>query len=278
MVSYQRPVRLPKPTSTFHEDQFWTTKWIQKLNHASSEIPLRIWIIQYTRSMNACDRVICSLIERNASSSSDRIRKCTTRWGEIKDTVMYHAELACTIKAPVHFHLVQNTSDGLCTLKCPIDSSSSLDTQQDLLYLKQSLDSMVSHDKTRLIRSIKEVRSQISSMKLSLQSKSQRVAIILPMDGLILPPAPDDETIVHGHMGHDPSDLFIQALKSFEELPVIFVVILSTHEKHVIDVSRIFCFNIDTVTCLECTYTQSLTVITNIQTKQYCVSSPANCL
>lgn len=61
--------------------------------------PLRLWIVDNSGSMRQADG--CRLV---ASSTKSRIKfaECT-RWDELKDTVLYHAQLAALLVAPTQF-------------------------------------------------------------------------------------------------------------------------------------------------------------------------------
>ena len=220
------------------EQQNFTPGLIQQLQQASAEIALRIWIVDNSGSMNQYDRHRF-VQSNNTKVEYDQGVNCN-RWNEIVETVSYHADLAIIAKAPIVFRLVNAFSDIPLeySIDSSDDSSSSYDdynVQQDLHQLEHSFQTVKPSGRRKMLtQCIDEIRPRIVSMKKKLQANSQLVAVIIATDGL-----PTNES---GRTGSDEAELFIDALQTLENLPVVLTIRLSTDDKQVINVSQLDIF------------------------------------
>ena len=203
--------------------------WIRQLELASTEIALRIWIVDNSASMNLCDRYRLETSGSPNIGNPVRRMKCT-RWEELKETALYHAQLAVSLKAPTLFRLVSSCPNIPQEYHMASLQSFHKDrAQQDLHYMERCFQSIEPSGRTLLTHSICETQSHILSMKDSLRAKSQYVALILATDGL-----PSDEG---GQTGPDQTEIFVHALRMLEDLSVVLIVRLCTDDMQVRHVS-----------------------------------------
>jgi len=217
----------PWTNAHLQENDLEMTQTRPLLQFASSdhEIALHIWIVDNSTSMNLYDRY-------RFEHGTHKI-KCT-RWDELKQTILFQARWAARTETPTIFHLVNSCPD--VALEFSIASSPSLKNchndcvQKDLHHLERSFQSFKPMGKTLLANAIYEIRSHIVSIKDSLQATSQIVVLTLATDGL-----PSDE---FGRVGAEQAEIFVNALRTIEEWPVILTVRLSTDEKEIRQVSN----------------------------------------
>ncbi len=134
--------------------------------------------------------------------------KCS-RWSELIDTLKFHAELIMASQAPSEFKFINKSNSVLVgTSKDPNDSGN-VDLQK--LFKKGP------ENGTPLCRAIREVIAKIRLIEGSLRAKDQKACVIIATDG-----EPTDGDLV-------------EAMKPFNELPVIVVVKLCTDDAKVVD-------------------------------------------
>jgi len=183
------------------------------------EFPLRIWIVDNSGSMSMPDGH--RFLEMNHGKKLKNV-SCT-RWQEIQETVIYHAELAAILKAPTIFRIL-NPSAG-------VEEMSIADKGENMIYhdlrdIKQNIGIISMYGSTPLTRHVIEIRHTVQSILPSL-SEGKRVAIILATDGL-----PSDERGMSGIMERND---FIDSLRSLEGLPIWVVIRLCTDDVKVIN-------------------------------------------
>jgi len=212
------------------EEEGYTIGLIHQLERAITEIPLRIWILDNSASMNLLDGYRFVLDCPGSSSSRDvRMTKCT-RWQELVETVRYHAQLAALIKAPTTFRLLNpcpNIASEYTIAQQPIYNLDDMNRQ--LTSISKSIRSIQPIGVTPLTMHIYDIRNLVVSMQPSLHARNHYVTLIIATDGL-----PSDEK---GYTGVNETQLFIHALRMLEPLPIRLVIRLCTHEEKVKQVS-----------------------------------------
>jgi len=75
---------------------------------SKEHLPLTIWICDNSTSMNASDgrRLVST-----KSQDDVRVEPCT-RWEELKETIVYHAQLAALLDAPTKFIMLNSNDNG----------------------------------------------------------------------------------------------------------------------------------------------------------------------
>jgi hypothetical protein len=209
-------------------EQTFNKPWLRQLEVATTEIALRIWIVDSSDSMNMCDRF---RILNSFSPNVERNKKSLcSRWNELIDTVFYHAQLATSLKAPTIFHIA--SSYPSVNEEYHIGSEEAYrqgNAQQALYHMETCLHSIEPNGKTVLTESISKILPYILSMKKSLRTSGQSVTLILATD--CIPSDNDSKT------GHNQTDLFIHTLKILDNLPVALIIRLSTNNEQVKNVS-----------------------------------------
>ena len=206
--------------------QGFTLGMIHQLEQANTETSIHIWILDNSASMNQTDgnRMIGS-----TGVSELRSVKCT-RWEDVMDTAVYHAELATLIKAPTIFRLLNTCPDiasEYAIASQPYKCKESL--EQDLLRFKQWLESVKPTGRTPLTNQIYEIRQMIQSMDQTIRANSQHVVLSIATDGL-----PSDE---RGVSDDTSCELFRKSLRMLERLPIEIIFRLSTDHSGVKKVS-----------------------------------------
>jgi len=211
------------------EREGYTNGLIHLLEREITEIPLRIWILDNSASMNLLDGHRLFWNSPSSSSKVVRMVKCT-RWQELVETVRYHAQLAALIKAPTIFRLLNpypSIASEYDIGQRPIYNHD--DMHRQVSTLSKAISSIQPTGVTPLTVHIYDIRNIVVSMQQSLQARNQYVTLILATDGL-----PSDEK---GYTGVDEAQLFIDALRMLESLPIRLVIRLCTREENVTQVS-----------------------------------------
>jgi len=208
------------------EKQGYTLGLIHQVERAITEIPLRIWILDNSASMNLLDshRFLDTPVSNDA-----RMAKCT-RWQELVEAVRCHAQLAALTRTPTVFRLL-NTFPGIpsefSVAQQPIFDD--MDMNRQLSYLMKTISSIQPTGATPLTLHIYEIHKALVSMDSSLRARNQRVSLIIATDGL-----PSNEK---GCSNEHETQLFINALRMLETLSVGLVIRLCTNEEKVKQVS-----------------------------------------
>ena len=185
---------------------------IQALQAQKVAFPLRVWILDNSAAMHVRD----SHIMRGNYQNFD-----ATRWEELQDCVAYHALFSATLTMPVRFALVNDP-------QLPgVPQYFSLNQTGNLPFEQQTLQRVMTQTRpygpTLLTKQLVVLRDYITSIAPHLRSNNQTVSIILATQGL----PTDEHNTSPPHVLHD----FIQALRSFETLPVWLVIRLCTDDE-----------------------------------------------
>jgi len=186
----------------------------------ATEFPLRIWVVDNSGSMTNTDG---HRFVETSSSKKIKVVSCT-RWAEIKETVLYHAEISALLQAPTVFRLL-NPSAGIHNLSIADKGAEKI--ENDLREIKSAMYKISAAGITPLSRHVREIRQIIQTMSPSLTAEGKRVAVILATDGL-----PSDD---RGMSGGAVQREFVETLRSLEGLPVWVVVRLCTDDDAVVD-------------------------------------------
>ena len=206
--------------------QGFTMGMISQLELKNAETAVHIWILDNSASMNQADgyRTIGSTSVKDMNPL-----KCT-RWEDIVDTALYHAELATLIKAPTIFRLLNACPDiasEYAIASMPYISKESLD--QDLMRFKQWLEAVHPTGRTPLTHQIYEICQIVQSMDQTIRMNGQHVVLCITTDGL-----PSDE---RGVCDDEQCELFRKSLRKLERLPIEIIFRLSTDHRVVKKVS-----------------------------------------
>ena len=190
---------------------------------STQAFPLRIWIVDNSGSMREPDgrRLVETSTKQNV-----RWTLCT-RWDELKDTVMYHAQMAALLQAPTHFMLLNNPPmDNRLYVQMGVAEMGHDMVDEELESLRHLLHSTTPGGVTPLTRHLHNVYALVSSMLPLLQREGQRVVVVVATDGV-----PTNE---RGQTGNGVDRDFERALERLQELPIWLVVRLCTNDDKVV--------------------------------------------
>lgn len=200
--------------------QGFTSGLADALSKVNDTFPLRIWVLDNSGSMQTADGK--RLVE---TTSKDQVKYITsTRWEELKECGMYHVQLAALLEAPTTFRLL-NDPAGAANPQFGVAESSE-DRQREVHQAQHTLRHAYPGGVTPLTRHVLDIQQAVQAMAPELRARGQRVAIILATDGL-----PTDS---EGNGGLHEQRVFVQALRSLEQLPIWLVVRLCTNEESVV--------------------------------------------
>lgn len=177
----------------------------------------RIWVVDNSGSMQIEDghRISLSL---DGKIKQQRV----SRWEELKDTVLYHSEMAATLDSPTVFRLLNEPGPEVGPQEYQIRPGSASD---DIRKLGVAMDRAEPLGMTPLTTHIRQIQEMLHRMAPQLRREGKRVALILATDGL-----PTDN---EGYGGEEITNEFVQALQSMEGLPIWLVIRLCTDEEKV---------------------------------------------
>ncbi|KAL3767806.1 hypothetical protein ACHAWO_005216 [Cyclotella atomus] len=187
--------------------------------------PLRIWVVDNSGSMNNTDG---HRFVETSSSKDVRVVSCS-RWDEIRDCIMYHAQMAVCLEAPTTFRMLNDPAVGAHSQQFGI-AMETLDDgvlQQEFSRARDIMGRTQPSGVTPLIEHILDIQQSVSELAPKLKADGCRVVIILATDGL-----PTDD---RGYGGKDVQQQFVQALRGLEGLPVWLVIRLCTDEEAVVE-------------------------------------------
>lgn len=202
--------------------QGFTSGLADALSKVKETFPLRIWVLDNSGSMQKADGK--RLVE---TSRKDQVKYITsTRWEELRECSIYHVQLAALLEAPTTFRLLNDPGASSGEQQFGVAES---DTSSILMEVNQAhhiLRQTSPGGVTPLTRHVLDIQQAVCAMAPDLRARGQRVAIILATDGL-----PTDS---EGNGGLHEQSVFVQALRSLEQLPIWLVVRLCTNEESVV--------------------------------------------
>jgi len=222
----------PSDIDSLQKEQGFSKGLAETLTTNNAAFPLRIWIVDNSGSMNKLDghRIIVENERRNKNKKRLRFVDCT-RWTELRHTIEYHSQMACRLRAPTVFRMLNRPSDVTLPQQFSIgergiDQTTLLD--EDLTIALQTLQNLPRPvGVTPLTEHIREVRMNVMGMAPSLQADGGRIAIVIATDGL-----PSNS---QGRHDESTKRQFVDALRSLEGLPVWIVIRLCTDDDDVVE-------------------------------------------
>jgi hypothetical protein len=187
-----------------------------------NSFPVHIWILDNSFFMNVLDS--------HSSKSNHHPNGMASRWEELQDCVAYHAQISRTIGIPIRFALInppllppsQQQQQALPQY-FSLNQSSPPNLQQEYHILQAVMTMTQPHGPALLTRQLGILRNYIVSIAPQLKEQDQTIPIVLATQGL-----PTDE---NNQSSSSTLRDFIQALKSFQNLPVWFIVRLCTDDE-----------------------------------------------
>lgn len=172
----------------------------------TTDFPLRFWVIDNSGSMQTTDghRII-----RGAGGREGMVT--CSRWEELGEAILWHAELAVGLGAPTEFRLLNHPGGGAQNiLQVGVG-----DPQEEIKAMKQLLNTSPT-GRTPLCHQISSVIERVKQEEAMLRKQNQRCVVVIASDG-----AATDGDIA-------------QAMKPLHDLPVWTVVRLCTDDDTVV--------------------------------------------
>eukprot|EP00934_Nitzschia_sp_Nitz4_P001002 Nitzschia sp. Nitz4//scaffold33_size148984//77866//81653//NITZ4_002931-RA/size148984-snap-gene-0.26-mRNA-1//-1//CDS//3329548436//1002//frame0 len=208
---------------TYLLNQGFPTGLIDSMMISTEVFPLRIWVVDNSTSMKTSDG---HLITQHTPNSPVQLKDCT-RWSELKQTVVYHMNIAGITKAPTAFRLLNDPKLAAGSQYFSIGERGAEFVQEEVMSGNTIMAKASPIGCTPLSAHIREIRNTVMSMLPQLQNSGKRVAIILATDGL-----PTDNW---GHSNDRTRKEFENELRSLVGLPIWMVIRLCTDEDSVVN-------------------------------------------
>lgn len=209
------------------EQQGFTTGLIQAVSYYINTIPLRIWVLDNSASMQVRDghRITGSTFQNLTSSDC-------SRWEEAQDEVAFHAYMSGALGVPTRFNMVNTPASATAGVQLPssfsVAENGPAAVQQELQMAKQIMGQVIpTGPATPLDFHLGQIRSMVLQMAPQLAREGKSVSLILATSGV--------PTDAHGQHGPAVVQDFVNALRSLEGLPISIVVRLCTDDEKVVD-------------------------------------------
>jgi len=202
--------------------QGFTTGLAKSLFSNCEDFPVRYWIIDNSGSMNAPDG---HRIVETRNENDVQIVDCT-RWEEIKECVNYHSNLAALLLAPTVFRLLNDPGARVGSQEFSV-AEFQLNTVQDEQYnARVTMNKVSPQGFTPLRDHIIELGNILRPMAPILRNNGQKAVLTIATDG-----KPTDE---NGYSTDFITDMFVQALRDLQGLPIWVVIRLCTDDEDVV--------------------------------------------
>jgi hypothetical protein len=219
--------------------QGFTLGLAQALITNASSFEKRIWIVDNSGSMEIDDGQ--KIIVRDDGRVD--IKTGVSRWEELQDTVLYHAEVSATMGSHTCFRLLNDPGRVVGGSRAQVivgslgvnGSGHKINVKDEVLNVRRMMMTTRPYGCTPLTEHIRAMEFEIREMLPKLQASGKRIAVILATDGL-----PSD---AQGYGGPEVTQEFIESLRALEGLPVWMVIRLCTDEDDVTE----FYNNLDTL-------------------------------
>mmetsp|Transcript_21353 Transcript_21353/g.32548 ORF Transcript_21353/g.32548 Transcript_21353/m.32548 type:complete len:245 (+) Transcript_21353:205-939(+) len=180
---------VPLDTETIDELklQGYTDGLIRALKVNKVEFPIRFWVVDNSGSMwtNDGHRVIH---QRQKSGDVHPVSIDCTRWDEIKESVMYHANMAAQLNMPTIFRLLNDPGSrigsktfGIC---CNGGSTSKKAALKEFAKARRFIDQIRPHGVTPLTDHIHAIQEQVVDIAPQLNATGKRAVIVIATDGI----------------------------------------------------------------------------------------------
>lgn len=159
-------------------EQGFTSGLARLVIQHSKSFALRIWIIDNSGSMNAADGK--KLI---ATKKRTDVRWVTcTRFAELQECVLYHAQLSALLEAPTRFTLLNAPSDGLSQDMGVAELGRDM-VDEEILSLTNTLQKVYPRGVTPLTNHIHAIYDTIQGIEASLYHEGKKVVVVVATDG-----------------------------------------------------------------------------------------------
>jgi hypothetical protein len=192
------------------------------MNENKVKFPLRVWVIDNSRSMEKPDG---SHVHAK-SKGTYKVTPCS-RWKEMRETVVFHAEMAAKIQSPTMFRLLNKPFSSRLPREFAVARDGLHCIQRDLELARETMRKVDPRGGTPLTKRIHEIRENVLALKGELEENDERIVLVLATDGI--------PTNLDGESPQEVREEFVKALKSLQALPVWTVVRLCTNAEDVVE-------------------------------------------
>lgn len=158
--------------------QGFTSSLARLVIQHSKSFALRIWIIDNSGSMNAADGK--KLV---ATKKRTDVRWVTcTRFAELQECVLYHAQLSALLEAPTRFTLLNTPDNGLSQEMGVAEMGCDM-VDEEILSLSSTLQKVYPRGVTPLTNHIHAIYDTIQGIEASLCQEGKKVVVVVATDG-----------------------------------------------------------------------------------------------
>ena len=104
--------------------------------------------------------------------------QCVTRWEELRETVLYHAELASILRTPTIFQLLNDPGEKVGKREFIIGKEGCI-RQEEMLVAKSVMQRTKPNGVTPLTSHVVRIEAMIREMKTQLAASGERVAVVI---------------------------------------------------------------------------------------------------
>jgi len=198
----------------------------QAMHGNNARFPLRVWIIDNSRSMGKDDGNRIHESANPAGGCCYKVVQCT-RWKEMRETVFFHAEMAAKVQAPTMFRLLNKPRCARLPREFGVAREGPHWIQRDLQVAQDTVKKVEPKGCTPLSKRVCEIRENILTLQDQLDENEEQVVVVLATDGI--------PTNREGESTLETREEFVQALKSLEGLPIYLVIRLCTQTEEVVE-------------------------------------------
>ncbi len=181
-----------------------------ELGKTRSLFPARFWILDNSGSM----------LNNDGATFKRGTRVTCTRWQELEETVVYHAELAAILQATSHFLLLNDPGVRVGPRVFSIADEGKQATQETE-NVKKIMQQTKPFGATPLTKLLVEIARLISAMEGAMRQKGLQAAVIIATDGL--------PTSSEGENSDAINNEFISTLAQLQNLPGTSTVVKVGH-------------------------------------------------
>lgn len=218
------------PTNEINQDQIrslklqgFTEGLARSLTDNNTNFPLRIWVVDNSGSMQMNDG---HKMVSTSTKNDIKLVNCT-RWNEIRECVSYHVQMAALLEAPSSFRLLNHPGASVGSQQFDIAQMGREAIPSDVQRAMDIMTKARPYGTTPLTQHVEDIYETVHAMTPSLVSEGKRVVIVLATDGL-----PSNS---HGETSQIEKNMFSNALRKLEGLPVWVVIRLCTDDDDVVE-------------------------------------------
>ena len=216
IVAPKKMTRISTPVLNSLDAQGFPRGLATAVADSVAAFPLRIVVVDNSGSMQTGDG---STLVRTSNGTLKSIT--STRWRELTTICAELSELASSLNAPTHFHLLNPCSAGQYFAIADGDGGSFLGKRRDAMFGVDAFRSAMNSDptgSTPLTESVEKIIRLIEPHTATLQAQDQKVVVVLATDGL----------------PNNPKSFF-RALQTLQSLPVWLCLRLCTDQDDAVE-------------------------------------------